>query len=149
MTMERYERGGAVTVRRERRAGLTMVELMVAISILLFAVSGAVASQVYSQRLASTGAETSAAMADLQTCMERILLRPVETIPVAGSAFEANQPVAAFEGLHLTGERIVPTYPGYVVGGAVPDPLEIVLTITWRDHGGRTRMLRLACMKTR
>ena len=64
-----------------------MVELMVAISILLFAVSGAVASQIYSHRLTTTGAETSAAMADLQACMERILLRPVDTIPIAGSTF--------------------------------------------------------------
>lgn len=126
-----------------------MVELMVAISILLFAVAGAVSSQVASQRLTDTGAETSAAMADLQACMEQVLLLPVETIPIAGSEFEANQPVAAFEGLHLLEERIVPTYPDYVAGAAVPDPLEIVLTISWRDHGRRTRTLRLACMKTR
>ena len=147
--MKKHARRAAEPVRSQRRAGLTMVELMVAISILLFAVAGAVASQVASQRLADTGAETSASMADLQACMEQVLLQPVETIPVAGSAFAANQPVAAFEGLHLTDERIVATYPGYVVGGTVPDPLEIVLTSTWRDHGGRTRTLRLACMKTR
>jgi len=126
-----------------------MVELMVAISILLFSVSGAVATQIASKRLADTGAETSAAMADLQACMEQVLVMPVETIPIAGSPFEADQPVAAYESLHLTGERIVATYPTYVVGAAVPDPLEIVLLSSWRDHGGRTRTLRLACMKTR
>ena len=126
-----------------------MVELMVAISILLFAVAGAVASQVASQRLTDTGVETSAAMADLQACMEQVLLRRLEDIPIAGSPFAADQPVAAFEGLHLTEERIVASYPAYTAGGTVPDPLEIVLTISWRDHGRRIRNLRLACMTTR
>jgi hypothetical protein len=70
-------------------------------------------------------------------------------IPVAGSPFEAGQPIAAFEGLHLKDERIVATYPGYTAGLAVPDPLQIVLTATWTDFRGRPRNMRIACLKTR
>lgn len=120
---------------------------MVAISVILVTIAGTLASQLSSKRLNMTSAETSAAMSDLQACMEQVLLLPIEEIPIAGSEFEANQAVAQYDELHLTREAIVATYPDYT-GGAVPDPLEIVLTISWRDHRGGTRSLQLACLKT-
>jgi len=133
---------------RRRCGGFTLVEIMVAVSVILIAVAGTLASQLSAQRLNLQAAETAAAMADLQTCMEEILLLPVEEIPVAESEFADRQPIAAYEGLHLTGERITASYPDYD-GGAVPDPLEIVLTNTWRDSGGSTRTVQLSCMKAR
>ena len=46
-----------------------------------------------------------------------------DLLPNAGSKYEHGVPIAAFEGLHLREQRIVATYPGYVTGGAVLDPL--------------------------
>lgn len=135
--------------RRSSRRGVTLVELMIAISVLLITVAGAVSSEIASQRLLVTSTETSTAMTDLQACMEKLQLMAIEDIPIVGSEFEADQPVEAFEGLHLADQRIVASYPGYVVGQAVPDPLEIVLTLTWSDPQRRGRSLQLASMKTR
>ena len=131
-----------------RRRGMTMLEVTVAMTVLLLTIGGALSTQLASQRLTATGQETNMAMADLTACMEELLLLPTEEIPVAGSEFAADEAIADFEELHLTGQRIVATYPNWG-GGAVADPLEIVLTCSWRDHGGRTRTLQLASMKTR
>lgn len=130
------------------KLGVTLVEIMIAISVLLIAVAGTTASQVSSNRLAATASETSAAMSDLQACMEQVMLVSLDELPIAGSTFEDGVAIAAYDGLHLDGESIVATYPGYA-GGDVPDPLEILLTITFQDHQGRTRSMRIASMKTR
>ena len=58
-----------------------------------------------------------------------------------------EQPIARFEGLHLANQRLVATYPGYVPGQQVPDPLAIVVTMNWNDFEGRPRTMRLATMK--
>ena len=57
-------------------------------------------------------------------------------------------PCAEFDGLHLRDERLVVTYPGYTAGSA-PDPLPIVVTVSWSDFKGRARSLRLMSMKAR
>lgn len=126
-----------------------MVELSIAIAVLLLAVLTAFEVQLASQRLVRTSRETNLAMGDLSAAMEELLLMPKDDIPVAGSPFELDQPIADFNELHLNDEAIVPSYPGYVLGGDVPDPLEIVLTVTWTDHAGRARRLQLSSMKTR
>jgi len=120
--------------------------MMIAIVVLLVAVLSAVSSQVTSVNLLRTNKESNAAMADLQTAMEGILLDTIDEIPVNNPA---GQPIAAFAGLNLPNERIVPTYPNVIVGGATPDPLEIVVDMTWSDWRGRPRSLRLATMKAR
>lgn len=132
-----------------RRAGLTMVEIMIAIGVLLVAVLAAFSSQVASMNLVSGSRETDTAISDLQACMEQVLTLPAGDIPVAGSEFQAGQPVAAFTDLHLEDERLVCSYPGYVPGGEVPNPLTIVLTLTWSDHKGRERSQTLRTLKAR
>jgi prepilin-type N-terminal cleavage/methylation domain-containing protein len=131
-----------------RRAGFTLVELMIAIVVLLVAVLGTFTSQLKARDLIRTSRETQIAMADLQSAMERILLRPVDQIPIATSLYAHDQSIAAYEDLHLPDQRIVATYPGYT-GGDVPDPLPIVLTMTWSDAQGRPRAETLRSMKTR
>lgn len=134
---------------RNRKRGFTLMELMIAITILLVAVLSTFVSQLSSHNLIRTSRETNSAIADLQAAMERVLLRPADQIPLAGAAnYPPGQPIAMFDGLHLSGETIVPSYPGFA-GGAVPDPLPIVLTLAWNDFKGRPRTMRLASMKTR
>lgn len=147
--LEVHRGGTADRRRRAARAGMTIIELTLTIVILVIVWGGALSSQLAASDLVQTGRETAIASADLQSCMERVLVMPITEIPIAGSAFESGQPIALYEELHLDSERVVATYPGYAPGGAVPDPLTIVLTITWRDFDGRQRTMDLATQKTR
>lgn len=128
------------------RAGFTMLELMVAIGILLVATLAAFGSQVRSFDLLGASQDAAVAMTDLEVCMEEVLTRTADAIP---TAYPPAEPIAVFDDLHLPQQRIVPTYPGLVAGGAVPDPLEIILTATWNDRRGRPQTLRLTTIKTR
>ena len=123
-----------------------MLELVVAIAILLVSTLAAFASQVRSFELMDSSRDSAAAMTDLDVCMEELLTRTADDMPVA---FPPGTPVPGYDDLHLSGERIVPEYPGYVAGGAVPDPLEIVLTATWNDCRSRPQRATLSTIKTR
>ena len=136
-------------LRKRRQAGLSMVEVMIALGVLMVAVLGAFSSQAASSNLIRISRETDLAMADLQACMEQVLTLNTDDLPIEGSLFEEGQPVALYEGLNLEGESVVTTYPGYLAGQTVPDPLEIVLTLTWKDYGARTRTVILRSVKVR
>ena len=88
-------------------------------------------------------------MADLQACMESMLVLPPAEIPNPEGPYAPGQIVEAFRDLHLENQRVVATYPNLVAGQPVPDPLEIVLTMSWTDRQGRGRELRIASVKTR
>lgn len=142
-------RSAACHRRRSARSGVTIIELTITLVILVIVWGGALSSQLAASDLVQTGRQTAIASTDLQSCMDRILLEPIDSVPIAGSPFEADLPIALFEELHLDSERIVPNYPGYVPGTEIPDPLTIVLTITWRDFDGRQRTMQLATLRTR
>lgn len=134
---------------RSARAGFTLIELMIAITVLAVAVVSTFVTQISAHNLMRTSRETSTAVADLQTAMERALLVPIDQLPIATSPFADGQPIAAFAGRNLRSESIVATYPGWVAGLDAPDPLQVVMTVTWNDFRGRTRTVRFASMKTR
>lgn len=141
--------GNSGTAKVSGKEGFSLYELTIAIGVLLVGILVALQSQVGSTHLVQTTRETDIASSDLQSAMERILLLSPDHIPVAGSVFQAGVPIAAFTDLHLNEERIVPSYPGYAGGATVPDPLQIELTLSWQDFQGRSRMMHLACTKTR
>lgn len=130
-----------------RRGGFSLVELMVAMTVLLVAVLGTLVAQLSSHTLLRQARETNVASADLAAAMESLLVLPADQIPLAGR-FPPNVPMAAFEDKSFASQSIVPTYPGFA-GGTPPDPLPIVLTMTFDDFQGRRRSLRLVSMKTR
>jgi len=136
------------TRQRKRTGGFTLVEMMIASMVLVVAVLATFGSQLKARDLLDTARETQVATAELQAAMERILLLQIDRIPGPASLYADGQPIAAFENRNLDGERIVADYPGYA-GGTVPDPLPIVLTITWNDPRDRLRTLTLRSMKTR
>ena len=146
--MERAGRGAGVPPTwRHGSAGFSMVEVAVAIGVLLIAVLTAFGSQLTSFRLMNSSREDNTAVSDLAACMEEMLIRPAGELPVEGSDYEHGEPVARYEGAHLRDQRIVATYPGYAVGGPIPDPLQIVLTLTWTGNRGDSRRLELRSMK--
>lgn len=133
---------------RMDRAGFGLLELLVAITIASIVLLGVGVAQSVCFELDKTSHETLTATADLEAAMEALLLLPLAEIPAADGPYASGQSIAAFEDLHLAGERMVTTYPNHT-GAAVPDPLEIVLTLTFDDHAGRPRSLALAGLKTR
>ena len=128
-----------------------MLELMVALGVLIVAVLSAFSSQLTSMNLVSTSRETDTAMTDLQACMESILTVQTDQIPLASSVYADGQEIAGFDS--LPDQSIVATYPGFPTGSNdtrdVPDPLEIVLTMSWSDFQGRARSATLTSVKTK
>ena len=130
------------------RRGFSLLEVTFATGVLLVTLMAAIASQVAALNLVRTSREHNTAMAELTAAMEEVLVPVIDTLPVATSPYADDQPIAAFEGRVLRDERITCDYPGYT-GGAVPDPLEIRLTLEWTDWAGRPARARLSTMKAR
>lgn len=130
--------------RAHSRSGFTLIEVTIAVTVLLVAVLSTFLSQISANDLLRQARETNTASADLQATLERVLTRGVEQIPVQ---FPPGAELATTPSLR--DQSIVASYPGYVAGTAVPDPLTIVLTATWTDHRGGARSLRLSTLKTR
>jgi prepilin-type N-terminal cleavage/methylation domain-containing protein len=133
--------------RARRRRGFTIIELMMATVLLVVAVAAALSGQILSFNLLKTSRETNLAMSDAQAALELMLATFKDDLAVAGS-YAHGVPIAAFNGLHLENEVVTPTYPNYVAGAPVPDPLQIVVTVNWDDWAGRPRTVRLASLKT-
>ena len=123
-----------------------MLELTVAIGVLLVATLAAFGAQVTSSQLIDSSRDSAVIVNDLELAMEQLLLESIDDMP---NEYPAGQSLANFDGLHLAGEQIVPTFPGYSGSGPIPDPLDIVLTAQWLDPRGRAQSLTLTTMKTR
>lgn len=129
------------------RAGFTLLEVLFATGILLVALSAAVSGQLVSLGLVRTARESNTAIAELSAAMESVLAQPLDSIPSA-AGFPEGAPIAAFTDRALRDQRIVPDYPNHA-GGAAPDVLQVVLTLSYTDWAGRPAQLRLASMKAR
>ena len=134
---------------KECQRGFTMLELMVAIGVLLIAILSAFGSQLTSMNLVTLSREMDTAVTDAQACMESILTLPADQIPLATSAYADGQEISGYT--NLSDETLIATYPGFPTGSVdpadVPDPLEIVLTLSWADHEGRPRSVKLTSVK--
>jgi type II secretory pathway pseudopilin PulG len=131
-----------------RRAGFSLIETMIGITVVMVALMASLASQIASSNLHRTSRETNQAVMDLKACMDEILVQPPAALPAAGTPYADDSVIAAYTNLHLRDEQIRVDYPGFVAGGAVPNPLTIDLTMTWTDYAGRSRELTLSSMKT-
>ncbi len=131
-----------------RCAGFGLLELLLAITVATIVLLGVGMAQSVCFELGRTSQETLTASADLEAAMEEVLLLPLDEIPEADGPYAPGQPIAAYEGLHLTNQRIVASYPN-LSGPVPPDPLEIRLTLTFDDHAGRPRELSIASLRTR
>lgn len=129
-------------------AGFGLLELLIAITVAALVLVGVGVAQSVCFELGRTSQDTHTATADLEAAMEALLLLSLEEIPDPAGPYAPDQPIAAFENLHLPRERIVASYPT-LTGAGVPDPLEIRLTLSFDDYAGRPRTLTLSGLRTR
>lgn len=130
----------------DRRAGLTLLELMFALTVMAVGVLAAYSGQVGSVDLLRATRETDAAMVQLRAAMEVVLTRPPNEImkdfpdgsQLASGAWDFNP-------MNLDAYQVTVDYPGIGAGDA-PDVLPIVLTATWNDFRGRPREQSLATL---
>lgn len=125
--------------------GFTLVETMVAITVLMVAVLGTLSAQWHSGMLRETSHDTAQASADLQSAMDTLLLLPADEIP---SAYPDGVALTEWTNRHFAVQSITPGYPG-VSGSVHPDPLQIRLVLAFEDRRGRARRMELNTLKAR
>jgi hypothetical protein len=118
-----------------------MLEVVVAGSILVVAVMGAMRNHISSQRLLQQSSETELAVETLSSTMAMLLEQPRNELADPSGAFGPNralggQPVFQDQNLQYT-------TPGYQAGDPVPEILTLRLTLTWTTALGETRTLSL------
>ena len=138
----------ARTRRASARAGFGLVEVMLATDVLVVTLMAAVSGQMAALNLMRTTRENNTATAELTAAMEELSGLGIDSLPGAGSPTADGQPIAKFDGRALHNESVVATYPGYTPGN-VPNPLTIVLTLSWTDWAGRPARMHVATMKAR
>ncbi len=131
--------------QRLQKGGFTLLELMFALTILSVGVMAAFSGQVNSMNLISSSDETRFAVMDLAAAMESIVARGPDS---AVALFPPDQPLPGFDSLHLIDQQIVPDYTN-LVGGLVPDVLQVTLICSWTDFEGRRRSLDLSSAMVR
>ena len=129
-----------------RQAGFTLVELTIAIAILLIGALAAFATQVMSGQIIDSSEEVTIVVADLEMCMEEMLLQSADDMPIA---YPEGVEVPGYEGLHIRNEDLIPNYLNWSAGEPIPDLLEIELTATWLDGAGRVQRQSLLTAKAR
>jgi len=123
------------------------VDTLCGATLLTISILSAVTSQLSSVAVTMASQQLSTAATDLEVAMESLLALPTAETPTPGSEFEADQPVVRFANLNLPDQSLTATYPGYTPGGPVPNPIVVVLTMTWTDPKGRPRELRARTVK--
>ena len=117
-----------------KRAGFSLVEVMVAMTLLLVATSGTLLANVAARSLMRTSRETSAATLAAAAALDgALLVPPAEAVALhpAGTAMEVGD-------FGLRDLRVVPSYPGYVLGDEL---LRIELALSWTTFEGGMRTM--------
>lgn len=117
------------------RAGYSLVEVLIAATVLMAGVCGTLITNVASWNLTRTAEETKLVTIALSEAVERLrLLEPEEVT----TTFPESAPLPDLDAA-LTELAIVPTYPGYAAGDGA---ITIQLRATWRTFDGQTRTVQ-------
>jgi type II secretory pathway pseudopilin PulG len=133
--------------RRHSRAGFGLLEVMAATGVLFISLMAAVSSQLAALNLMRTARENDTATAELGAAMETVTGQQIDSLPTS-ALYGDGVTIANFTDRVLRDERVVTAYPGYAPGN-VPNPLTIVMTLSWTDWAGRPAQMRVATMKAR
>jgi hypothetical protein len=129
------------------RRGFAVLEILAAATLVVLLGLALYRSVVATRDIRRSYAETRIVMTDLQEVMRHVVEMPVAQLPGPDSPFAHGRPIEGFA--HLEQQTVVATYPDYVPGNPVPDPLEIVLTATWQGADAHPRTLELASVRVR
>lgn len=130
---------------RSRSAGFTMLEVMFGTLVLMISLLAAFTSQILSLNLVRSARDVNTATSELTAALEEVTTLTIDSIP---TDYAPGAAIAKYDGRVLRNESIVVTYPNFA-GGAVPNPLEVVVTINWTAWNGRASRLSLSTMKAR
>ncbi len=128
--------------------GLTLVEALVAIAILAFAVTGIIQFYLSSVAVSEINQEETMALSHLVNMAEAVKCTPFSNItsdfPDGVADGTGNSYAGIVGGYGLTEECIVVSYDD-----PDSDPLEIIISASWQDKRGRSRIRHLVTKRTR
>jgi len=133
--------------RDHRCAGLTFIELLVAILIVSIAICGMLQMYIGHSQLSEVAGQKAVAQNDARDMMEKINCTPTASIVadypngVANGA-TGTEYATRIGGYSLSNEFIVVNYTN-----PLADPLEIIVTVSWRGPLNRPLQLSLSTMK--
>jgi type II secretory pathway pseudopilin PulG len=134
---------------RKSKAGITLVETLLAITIMVFATVAIMQFYLSSLVLSEINKEGTVAMAHLTNMMEAIKCTPFSNMLTdfanGVSDGTTNNNYATLVGSYiLKDEHIVVSYVNPSI-----DPLEIMVSVSWQDRSRVTRIRYLATKRTR
>lgn len=122
-----------------RQGGFSLVEVLIASTLLATSVCWSVLLTVRSRELAAHAQETNVAAGILEAEMAELMT--FDRVDLAGDVYEPNTVLESEE--FFTDQVLLYETPGYEAGEPVPEILELSLTLTWTTHRGDTRTLNL------
>lgn len=129
-------------------SGVTLVEILVAITILVFATAAIIQFYLSSLGLSEINKEETIAMTHSINMMEAIKCTPFNNIIVdfpdgISDGTASNNYATLVGGYVLAGEHIVVSYVN-----PSSDPLEIMVSVSWQDRRGVNRTKYLVTKRT-
>lgn len=131
--------------RKKRRglsaSGLTLVEVMVAATLIAVGLTALIAQMISAYRIGCVNNETNKAQAHLQAALEMVIAMPFANVT---ATYPSGSSVAIAPADPMTNENITVAY-----ADPAADPLQITVTINWTAFDGRQRTSSLTTLKTR
>lgn len=137
----------SVSARRPRRprSGMTLVELLIGVAILLVSSLSLLAAYRYALELSEVAHQSAVAVNDIKDMLERIKTTSVANLQTDFPNGVAN--AAAYTtivgGLTLSGEQITTTHSPSITA----DPRELSVQVTWTNRG-RTYQRSLSTLRS-
>ncbi|QDU67824.1 PulJ/GspJ family protein [Engelhardtia mirabilis] len=139
---------GAMWGAKRRRRGFSVLELMLAMTVMTVGLVAAFSGQIGTQQVMRQSRETQLVLTRLETVMEYIHAQKPEDLPT-NPVVAHGKTAPLDDDLGLDNLKIITLYDGYVPGVEPPDPLHFKITGAWTDFEGRQRSLTLASVVTR
>ena len=129
--------------RIRARRGHSLVELLIAATILIIALGGSFTSHLSARGLMRESRDTDLAVGALRSNMERLQLMTIADLTRPAGAVVSGQPIVPVNGLPL--DQMVMTYetPGWTLGDPTPGVLNVRLRLDWTSSNGNPRSLSL------
>jgi prepilin-type N-terminal cleavage/methylation domain-containing protein len=146
LTVENHDDGRTGTAsrslrRRSRLRGLTLAEVMIAMTILGVIALVAFPTMLSFADLSDTARQQNVATHDLMSAVEDVISTPFSQLT---TTYQQGQSIPKYQELHLPNETVVVTYDD-----PTADPLVVTLTMTYNDLKGRPWQGVFRCVRTR